>query len=150
MRCTKEGYTLTTHDYPWCIFGFGMVCAGLAIYVLLQGDVANFFMVLLMSLFFLLWAKKRCLRLDTRARTFFFEEKGLLTQKTLQDSLDEIESIDVHYGRGRTITPSGFISVRLSDGRKFQINEYGACLFGRNDNMEMLSKLRKAIWQKEV
>lgn len=126
-----------------------MACFGLAVYVLWQGDVANFLMVLLMSLFFLLWAKKRCFRLDARARTFSFEEKSLLTQKVLQGSLGEIDSIDAHYGRGRTITPSGFIVVRLTDGRKFQINEYGACLFGRNDNTKMLPMLRELIGQEK-
>jgi hypothetical protein len=129
-------------------FLFSCVVLGLAVYVLLHGDMANAAMVLLLALVFMGHGKKRCFILDKDKRNFVFEERNALGASSIQGSLDDIASIEIHYGRGRTTIPSGFIVINMKDGRKMKLNEYGRCLLGENKNALMVGKLRRLLHEK--
>jgi len=148
MHCIEKRHLITIHDYPWCIFLFGCVVLGLTVYVLLHGDMANAAMALLLALVFMGYGKRRHFLLDKDKRSFVFEERNALGASSIQGSLDDIASIDIHYGRGRTTIPSGFIVINMKDGKKMRLNEYGRCLLGENKNTLIVEKLRRLLHEK--
>jgi len=150
MNYAEESHAITMDDYPWCIFLFGCIAFGLAVYVFLHGDMANSAMALLLALVFMGYGKKRRFLLNKDKRSFVFEERNVLGASRINGSLDNISSIDVHYGRGRTTIPSGFIVLNMKDGRKMQLNEYGRCLLGENKNALIVEKLRRFLDEKRA
>ena len=145
MKLLEKKQKLTVTDYPLGFLLFGVFSMGIALYVLMKGDIPNFFMALLVSLVFSLYGKKRELILDKNKGSFQFKEKNIFGESIIIGLFDDIEDINIHYGRGRTVTPSGFISVRLKNGKKFALNEYGKLLFGENKNPEALNKISEYI-----
>ena len=145
MKLIEKKQKLTVTDYPLGFLLFGVFSMGIALYVLLKGDIPNFFMALLISLVFSLYGKKRELTLDKNKGSFHFKEKNIFGESIIIGLFDDIDHINIHYGRGRTLTPSGFILVKLKNGKKFSLNEYGKLLFGENKNQEALNKISEYI-----
>jgi len=145
MKYTEKNNTLTITDYPLGLLIFGVACGCLAFYVLYKGDVANFIMALLLSLVFSLYGKRRMLIMDKIKNIFHFKEKNIFGQTIITGSLSDIVNVGIHYGRGRTLTPSGFIVINLHDGNKMILNEYGRLIFGKNTNQEIVNKINEYI-----
>ena len=145
MKLIENNEEIIIHDYPWCLFLLGLISGVLGVYIFLQGDKANFFVALILFIVFSGYAKKRIFTLNKRKNIFAYKEKNLFKTKVFSGKASDIETIDIHYGRGRTIIPSGFIVVQLAEGEKFNLNEMGRCLIGKNMNQEVVNKLHMLL-----
>ena len=141
MKYIEKEKTITITDYPIAILILGVMCGSLAFYVLSKGDIPNFIMILLLALIFSLVGKKRKFVVDKNKGSFQFEEKNMLGRTILSSVLGDIKSVTVQYGRGRTIIPSGFVVIKLYNGKKIRLNEYGRLFFGKNNNQYIVNKI---------
>jgi len=141
MKIINRNSVLETRDYPWCLFVISLILLALSFFVLYKQDYNNFILVLLMFLFLISYMKLRIFILNGRNKTFTFTEKSILRKNSKHGTYSDIEGVEVHYGRGRTVTPSGFIVVTLKNKERMRLNELGSCLFSSNRNNDAVKVL---------
>lgn len=148
MKVINSKNMLEIRDFPWCLFVASFILLLLSFFVLYKQDYNNFALVLLMALFLIAYIKSRVFVLNESNKTFTFTEKSMLKKYHKHGIFEDIEDVSVHYGRGRTVIPSGFIVVTLKNKETMRLNELGGCLFIDNRNGEIVKALQSFITHK--